>query len=56
LIKIKSDAAVVIFLALSALTNNNIGLKNIAPPIPTIPDINHKPHNFVELFPRLKEK
>ena len=28
------------FLALSALINNNIGLKKIPPPIPTTPDIN----------------
>ena len=37
-----NDAAVVIFFALSALINNNIGLKNIPPPIPTTPETNPK--------------
>ena len=39
LINIKSDAAVAMFLALSVLVKNNIGLKNIPPPMPTTPDI-----------------
>ena len=34
------DAAVAIFLALSTLINNNIGLKKIPPPIQTTPDTN----------------
>ena len=40
LIKIKSDAAVAISLALSAFINKSIGLKKITPPIPTTPEIN----------------
>ena len=40
MINIKSEAAVVIFLTLSTRTSNNMGLKNMPPPIPTIPDIN----------------
>ena len=40
MINIKRDAAVAMFLALSTLTNNSIGLKKIPPPIPTTPDTN----------------
>ena len=36
------DAEVIMILGLSALSRNKIGLKNIPPPIPTIPDINPK--------------
>ena len=39
-INIKRDATVAIFLELSALINNKIGLKKIPPPMPTTPDIN----------------
>ena len=39
---INNDAVVTIFFGLSAFNKNNIGLKKIPPPIPTIPDINPK--------------
>ena len=42
LIRINIDAEVIMILGLSALSRNKIGLKNIPPPIPTIPDINPK--------------
>ena len=38
-IKINIEAEVTIFFGFSNLSKNNIGLKNIPPPIPTIPDI-----------------
>jgi hypothetical protein len=40
LIKINSDAAVTICLGYPAFIKNKIGLKNIPPPIPTIPEKN----------------
>ena len=40
LIRIKIEAVVAISLALPALINKSIGLKNIPPPMPTTPDIN----------------
>ena len=40
LTKINKDAVVIIFFGLSAFNKNKIGLKNIPPPIPTIPEIN----------------
>ena len=39
LIKINRDEVVAIFLGKSALSKNKIGLKNIPPPIPTMPEI-----------------
>ena len=40
MIKINSDAAVAICLGYPAFIKNKIGLKNIPPPIPTIPEKN----------------
>ena len=40
LININKEAVLVICLGQPAFNRNNIGLKNIPPPIPTIPDIN----------------
>ena len=42
MIKINSDAVVTIYLGLSTLNKNKIGLKKIPPPIPTTPEINPK--------------
>ena len=36
------DAAVIICFGLATFNKNNIGLKKIPPPIPTIPDIKPK--------------
>ena len=42
MIKINNEAAVTICLGLPDLIKNNMGLKSIPPPIPTIPEINPK--------------
>ena len=41
-ININIDAVVVMCFGLPALIKKSIGLKNITPPIPTIPEINPK--------------